>query len=708
MRLFADQSPMMEAEAVRRPSGSIHLAQEADFRLGQLLVRPSLREVIGQGRREILEPRVMQVLVTLAGMKGFVVSRDELIDTCWGGRVVGEDAINRTIGRLRRLAETFAGAFEIETVARVGYRLSEIETPPTPAPVKRGPDRGVRIAVYAAVAGLLAAHAVAAVLVWRQIAPVHWSVASSRLLVSNDSIERHPAISPDGKTIAYAGGSDVFTRQIYLRSLAGGDPVRLTDEPGDHTAITWSPDGRSLAYAVFTPGQPCTLMVRPLHDGPARTLGRCQTDARTEVAWSRTGEALYFVDRPNAQASERIVQLDLASGRRSDLTHPPAGSLGDASIGLSPDGRWMSFNRSPNDVVETVMVRNLKTGEERALNSLSAWMEPGGWTSDSRAVLLAGRVNGDNVLWAYPLSGGAPVHVMSGPLVMGRVVTGPGDIAAVEVNTESFTLASPPTAKGGDPRFLDNADVMDSTPAFARDGTLAIAGERAGESAVWIKRPGMDFQRLVSIHSSEEPEGLSFSPDGTAVVFASEVSGGPGIRIIGLNGQQLGNLRFPGSDVSAPVWAADGRSVIFAGRDAGGWRLWRLGTAPFGQLTPASGYGWLNVQASGGALYGVRAGAAGVWRIDGEPKRISALPLSAFPTLWRIDGDAIEYVDNVAGRTPRIMRQPIAGGPAKLIAEVPSYDVDHGFAVDPRSGDIVYLASRTDRTDLQILHLARG
>src|ERR1700693_5875008 len=128
MRLFADQSPMMEAEAVRRPSGAIRLAHEAGFRLGQLLVRPSLREVAGQGRRQILEPRVMQVLVTLARMRSFVVSRDELIDVCWGGRVVGEDAINRTIGRLRRLAETFKGAFEIETVARVGYRLSEITT----------------------------------------------------------------------------------------------------------------------------------------------------------------------------------------------------------------------------------------------------------------------------------------------------------------------------------------------------------------------------------------------------------------------------------------------------------------------------------------------------------------------------------------------------------------------------------------------------
>jgi Tol biopolymer transport system component/DNA-binding winged helix-turn-helix (wHTH) protein len=706
MRFFADQSPMVEADEPQRPCGPIRLAREADFRLGQLAVRPPLREVRTLGRREVLEPRVMQVLVTLARMKGYVVSREELIDFCWGGRVVGEDAINRTIGRLRRLAETFEGAFAIETVARVGYRLSEVEAPAATS-ITRPTTRGARVAVYAALAGLIAAHAIAAVLVWRQIAPAHWSVESSKLLVSSDPIERHPAISPDGKTIAYAGGSDVFTRQIYLRSLAGGDPVELTNEPGDHTSISWAPDGGSLAYALFTPGQPCTLMVRPMRGGAARSLGRCQTDSRTEVAWARTGEALYFVDRPNASAPERIVKLEFASGRRTDLTHPPAGSLGDTDIGLSPDGRWMSFDRAPNQVIEAVMVRNLVTGEERMLGGLCAWLEAGGWTSDSRTILLAGRVNGDNVLWAYPLSGGPPLHVMSGPLDMGRVVTGPGDIAAVEVDTAVFNLASPPAAKGGAPQFLDTTNAMEGSPAFALDGTLAMVGERAGDFGLWIKRPGGDFRKLVTIHSSDEPEGLSFSPDGTKLVFVTEVDSGTGLRIVGMNGQDLGRLRFAGSQVASPGWAPDGRSVIFAGRDAGGWRLWRVGTAPLGQPTPASNYGWLNVQVSGDALYGVRAGAAGVWRIDGTPKRVTTLPLSAFPTAWAIAGDSIEYVDNVVGRTPRIMSQPIAGGPARLVAQAPGFDPDQGFAVDPRSGSIVYSASRTDDTDLQILHLAR-
>src|SRR6478672_8463226 len=132
----------MSDETGRPP---IDLAAESDFRLGSLLVSPSTREVSHGGTREMLEPRVMQVLVALFQGNGRVISRDELIARCWEGRIVGEDAINRAIGRLRRLSETGSDApFGIETIPRVGYRLTvadlpaavETEAPPVTPPLQ--------------------------------------------------------------------------------------------------------------------------------------------------------------------------------------------------------------------------------------------------------------------------------------------------------------------------------------------------------------------------------------------------------------------------------------------------------------------------------------------------------------------------------------------------------------------------------------------
>ena len=102
----------------------VDLATETDFRLGETEVRPSLLEVWRRGVATTLEPRVMQVLTVLARRPGSVTSRDELVATCWSGRFIGEDAIHRTLAKVRHAAEVDAGGdFFIETVPRVGYRL---------------------------------------------------------------------------------------------------------------------------------------------------------------------------------------------------------------------------------------------------------------------------------------------------------------------------------------------------------------------------------------------------------------------------------------------------------------------------------------------------------------------------------------------------------------------------------------------------------
>lgn len=104
-------------------ASQIDLAVTRDFTVGGAQVRPSLREIEAEGTVETLEPRVMQVLVLLAEMEGRTVSRDLMVERCWGGVIVGEDAIQRCVGRLRKVADA-TGAFEIITLSRVGYRLN--------------------------------------------------------------------------------------------------------------------------------------------------------------------------------------------------------------------------------------------------------------------------------------------------------------------------------------------------------------------------------------------------------------------------------------------------------------------------------------------------------------------------------------------------------------------------------------------------------
>jgi hypothetical protein len=60
-------------------------------------------------------------------------------------------------------------------------------------------------------------------------------------------VEESPAISPNGKSIAFVamvGGR----RQIWVQQLSGGAPQVITKDDADHTGPRWFPDSQSLIY----------------------------------------------------------------------------------------------------------------------------------------------------------------------------------------------------------------------------------------------------------------------------------------------------------------------------------------------------------------------------------------------------------------------------------------------------------------------------
>ena len=168
--------------------GRIDLARTGDFRIGALLVRPGIRQLVrDDGQSEVLEPRVMQVLVALAQADGAILTRDELTQSCWENRVVGEDSINRVMWRLRRVTAGIGHEeFHIETITKVGYRLLRVgrsepvaasePAPPPETPVIAltaiAPPSGGRWRWIAPVGLLLAAALLAAgIYWWRDTAP---------------------------------------------------------------------------------------------------------------------------------------------------------------------------------------------------------------------------------------------------------------------------------------------------------------------------------------------------------------------------------------------------------------------------------------------------------------------------------------------------------------------------------------------------------
>ena len=212
----------------------IDLAETADFDLGGLHVSPARREVRMNGERRELEPRVAQVLVALASARPDVVSRDRLIEQCWDGRIVGDDAINRCIVALRHLAREFTPEpFTIETVPRVGYCLVEKSGTAPRASWLRVNIGDKRVAAAALLALLLLVAVLALVPRWTgraEAEPASIAVLPFRNLSSGDpyfaegigeeilgQLAREPHFRVAGRSSSSEFGQDADFRDVARR-----------------------------------------------------------------------------------------------------------------------------------------------------------------------------------------------------------------------------------------------------------------------------------------------------------------------------------------------------------------------------------------------------------------------------------------------------------------------------------------------------------
>jgi DNA-binding winged helix-turn-helix (wHTH) protein len=190
------------------PTDRVDLAHAPGFTLGRLSVRPAVHQLVrDDGAEEVLQHRVMQVLVALARADGAIVTRDELTMSCWDGRVVGEDAINRILSRLRGVAAGIgAGSFRIETITRVGYRLlregqaaADIAEVPAAAPAPSGRTRR-RFLAGAGAAGIAALAGGA--WWWRGSGAAEPSAPEADLAVMDQALAAYRQGTPEGNNQA--------------------------------------------------------------------------------------------------------------------------------------------------------------------------------------------------------------------------------------------------------------------------------------------------------------------------------------------------------------------------------------------------------------------------------------------------------------------------------------------------------------------------
>ena len=157
-----------------------------------------------------------------------------------------------------------------------------------------------------------------------------------------------PAISPDGRTVAFFSSRGLFGVDLYLAEAENGRIVRQIGSINSprhfdalsflNTSGSWSPDGRQFVHVVYSGGDQVMTIYDVRQRREVRTLRTPGIGAALDPAWSPDGRTIAFVGQRGGLTD--LYTYDLQTNAVAQLTSDRLAQLQPA---WSPDGRTLAF-----------------------------------------------------------------------------------------------------------------------------------------------------------------------------------------------------------------------------------------------------------------------------------------------------------------------------------------------------------------------------
>ena len=186
--------------------------------------------------------------------------------------------------------------------------------------------------------------------------PADIRVAPHGQSAASDVNHRDFALSADGRTAIFSARGDLFAVGL------DGAAVNLTRTPKsveDHPSV--SPDGRTLAFITDSDGEQ-QVATMPVGGGSVRRLTHFKSGLLYAPRWSPYGMWLTVAD-----GNHGLWLLAAAGDHCERIAQDAAAEIRDARI--SPDGRWLAYSTEQRNQLRAIHVRDLATGRDATVSS---------------------------------------------------------------------------------------------------------------------------------------------------------------------------------------------------------------------------------------------------------------------------------------------------------------------------------------------------
>ncbi len=390
-----------------------------------------------------------------------------------------------------------------------------------------------------------------------------------------------PALSPDGKELAFASGGDIWTAPA-----TGGIAHLLISDPAEESRPLYSPDGKRLAFQSTRTGSN-DVYVLTFATGTLQRI--TYTDAPVSLdAWSADGQWLYLTSSATDVAGQGdILRVRSTGGTPLEVSRerylnefestptPDGKSIVMVAKGIS-SGQWWRDGHAHIDETE-LWLKPLDSFEYKLLapaDAKHAWpmASPDGKTlyfmSDKSG---EGNRGGENI-WSLDMASSAAkqiTHFTSGRCLW-PTLSHDGKTIVFERNFSIWTLS---LANGKAAELPLELRGLPSSPgvthmqlsswsnlALSPDGKK-IAVVAHGDVFAASAKDGGEPQRLTTTDAAEA--GPVWSPDSTKLVYRSERDGGSSLYEYDFNTQSERALTHGLMLDASPTFSPDGKSLAY-------------------------------------------------------------------------------------------------------------------------------------------------